>query len=44
MHGAGFEMRVGNIGLQQMRADALDFLRQDAAGPRHRAAGKHDGA
>ena len=44
VHGAGLDARVGNVGLQQMRADALDFLDQHAAGARHRAAGEHDRA
>ena len=38
-------MRVsGDVGLQQMRADALDLFEQHPARPGHRAAGKHDRA
>ena len=44
MHGARLQTRVGDVGLQQVRADPPDLFGEHAAGARDRAAGKHDGA
>ena len=44
VHRAGLDAGVGDVGLQQVRADFPDLLDQHPAGARHRAAAEHDGA
>ena len=44
VHRPALDARVGDVGLQKMRADLLDLLDQHPARPRHRAAGKDDRA